>query len=61
MSGKYLIDLEFFLKLLCLKLAGFRDLDHDARMDLIDEGDASFPDPMHTRKLLLGSHNKEKI
>jgi hypothetical protein len=61
MSRKYLIDLEFFEKLLSLILAGFWDLDHDARMDLIDEGDASFPDPVHTRKLLLDSHGKQKI
>jgi hypothetical protein len=61
MSRKDIIDLKFFPKLLSLKLAGFRDLDHDARMDLIDERDGSFPDTVHTRKLLLDSHNKEKL
>lgn len=61
MSRKDLINLEFFPKLLSLKLARFRDLNHDARMDLIDEGDGSFPDPVNTRKLLLDSHNKAEI
>jgi hypothetical protein len=32
-----LIDLDFFLKLLSLHLPRVGDLDHDARMDLIDE------------------------
>lgn len=50
------IDLEFFMKLLSLKLSGLWDLDHDARVDLIDERDASPPDPVHTRKLALDIH-----
>jgi hypothetical protein len=36
-SREDLIDLDFFLKLLSLELSGLGDLDHDARMDLIDE------------------------
>ena len=58
MARENLIDLEFSLKLLSFKVAGFWDLDHDTRMDLIDEGDAPFPIPMHTRKPLLNSHSK---
>lgn len=56
MSREDLIDLEFFTKLLFLKFSGLWDLDHDARMDLIDKGDASSPDPVHTRKLALDIH-----
>lgn len=61
MSRKDLIDLNFFLKLFSLKLARLWDLNHNSRMDFIDEGDTSFPDPVHSRKLLLCSHNKEKM
>jgi hypothetical protein len=61
MLRKDLIDLEFFPKLLSLKFARFRDLDHDARMDLIDKGDASFPDPVHIRELLPDIHNRDKM
>lgn len=61
MSRKDLVDLDFFLKLFSLKLARFWDLNHDLRMDLIDKGDASFPDPVHIRKLLLGSHHKVEM
>jgi hypothetical protein len=55
-----LIDLKFFRELLSLKLAGFWDLHYDVRMDLVDERDGSFPDPVYIREL-LGSHNKERI
>ena len=48
-----LIDLQFFLKLLSLKRSGLRDLDHNARIDFIDEGDGSFLDPMHIGKLAM--------
>lgn len=56
-----LIDFEFFTKLLSLKCSGLWDLDHDARMDLVDKGDASFPDPVHTRKLALAAHNMSNM
>lgn len=58
MARENLIDLELSLKLLSFKVAVFRDLDHDTRVDLIDEGDASFPDPTYIRKPLLNSHSK---
>lgn len=61
MLRKDLIDLDFFLELLSLKLSGSRDLDHDARMDLVDKGDGSFPDPVHIRKLLLDRHDEVEI
>jgi hypothetical protein len=61
MLRKDLIDLEFSLKLLSLKVARFRDLDHDARMDLIDKGDASSPDPVHIRELLPDIHNRNNM
>jgi hypothetical protein len=61
MSREDLIDLKFFTKLLFLKLSGLWDLDHDARMDLVDEGDASSPDPVHTRKLASDIHDKNTM
>ena len=59
MSGYNLIDLEFFPKFLSLFLTRLRNLDHNERMDLIDKGDSSSPDPVHTRKLTFDIHNKE--
>ena len=55
MLRENLIDLEFVLELLPVKLPRLRDLDHNARMDLIDKGNASSPDPMDTGKLALNS------
>lgn len=46
---EYLVYLELFLKLLPLKFPRFRDFDHDARVDLVNEGDASALDPVDTR------------
>ena len=56
MSRKYFIDLDFMLELLSLKLARLGDFDHNTRMNLIDKRDASFPNPVHARELLLESH-----
>jgi hypothetical protein len=53
---KYFIDLDFMLKLLSFKLARLWDLDHNKRMDLIDKRDASMPNPVHARELLLDTH-----
>jgi len=39
--------------LLPLFLAELGNLDHDERMDLVNERDAFSPDPVHTRKLAL--------
>ena len=56
-----LINLDFFTKLLSLKFSRSWDLEQDARMDLVDEGDAPFPDPVHPRKLALDIHDKITI
>ena len=61
MLRKYLIDLEFPLKLFFLKVAALRDFDHDVRMDLVDKGDAPFPDPVYIRELLPDLHNSHKV
>jgi hypothetical protein len=61
MSREDLIDLEFFMKLLSLKLSRLWDLDYDARMDLIDKGNAASPNPVHTRKLALDIHDKNMM
>jgi hypothetical protein len=37
MFGEDVVNLDFFPELLLLEFSGFWDLDHDARMDLIDE------------------------
>lgn len=58
---KDLIDLEFSPELFSLKVARLRDFNHDVRMDLIDKGDAPFPDPMYIRELLPDIHNINKI
>lgn len=60
MSGEDVVNLDFFPELLPLEFPGFWDLHHDARMDLIDERDASFPDPVHIGKLVLDTHAKRK-
>jgi hypothetical protein len=59
-SREGLINLEFSAKLFSLELSGLWHLGHNARMDLVDEGDASSPDPVHTRKLALDVHNENK-
>jgi hypothetical protein len=46
------------MELLPLKLSRFRDLDHDVRVDLVNERDASPPNPVHSRKLALNIHDK---
>lgn len=56
MLGENFIDLEFFAKLLSLVLARLGNLDHNQRMDLVDEGDTPSPDPVYTRKLALYIH-----
>lgn len=61
MSREDLVDLEFFLKLLSFKLSGFGDLDNDMRMDLVDEGDTSFPDPVYMGKLVFGFQDKNEM
>lgn len=61
MSREDLIDLKFFTELFSFKISGLWDLDHDARVDLIDEGDASSPDPVHTRELVLDIHDKNTM
>lgn len=52
-----LVNLKIVSKLFSLPLSRVWDLDHDARMDLIDERDGPFPDPIYARKLTLGGHN----
>jgi hypothetical protein len=47
-----------FMELLPLKFSRLRDLDHDARVDLINEGDTSSPDPVHSRELALNIHHE---
>jgi len=47
--------------LLLLKFSRLWDFDHDERVDLVDEGDASSPDPMHGRELALYIHDKMRI
>ena len=61
MLRKYLIDLEFSLKLLSFKVPGFRDLDHNTRMNLKYQGDRSLPDPVHTGELLPDTHDTDKM
>lgn len=61
MSGEDVVNLDFFPELLPLEFTGFWDLHHDARMDLIDERDASSPDPVHIGKLVLDTHAKKKM
>jgi hypothetical protein len=56
-----LIDLEFFMKLLSLKLSRLWDLDYNVRMDLIDKGNAASLNPVHTRKLALDIHDKNMM
>jgi hypothetical protein len=46
------------MELLPLKFSRLRDLDHDARVDLVNEGDTSSPDPMHTRESALNIHDE---
>lgn len=60
-SWKDFIDLEFFTKLFSLKLSRLWDLDRDARVYLIDERDASSPDPVDTRKLALDIHHNNMV
>lgn len=52
-----LIDLGLFIKLLSFKLSGPGDFDHDAGVDLIDEGDSTYPYPMHTGEFSLDIHH----
>lgn len=54
---EYLIYLELFAELFPLEIPRLRDFDHDARMDLVNERDASTPDPVHPRKLALYIHD----
>jgi hypothetical protein len=61
MLGKDLIDFEFTPELFSLKVARPWDFDHDVRMDLIDKGDAPFPDPVYFRELLPDIHNCNKM
>jgi hypothetical protein len=56
MSRKDVVDLKFMLKLVSFLLVAIWDLDHDTRMNLIDERDGSLPNPVNIRKLLLNSH-----
>lgn len=60
MSREDVVNLDFFPELLPLEFTGFWDLHHDARMDLIDERDAPFPDPVHIGKLVFDTHTKKK-
>jgi hypothetical protein len=53
---EYLIYLELFLKLFPLEFPRLRDFDHDARVDLVNERNASTPDPVNTWKLALDIH-----
>jgi len=46
------------MELLPLKFSRLRDLDHDARVDLVNEGDTSSPDPVQTRELALNIHHE---
>lgn len=39
-----------------LEFSRLRDLNHDARVDLVDERDTSSPDPVHIRELALDIH-----
>lgn len=61
MLRENLIYFEFLTKLFSLNLPGLGDLDHDARMDLIDKRDASSPDPVHIRKLALDIHDVDTV
>jgi hypothetical protein len=58
MLRKDLINLDFLPKLLSLKVAGFWDLYYDARVHLVDKGDASLPDPVHIGELLSDIHHR---
>lgn len=46
------------MELLPLKLSRFRYLDHNTRVDLVNERDASSPNPVHGRNLPLNIHNE---
>lgn len=62
-SREGLIDPQLLRELLC-RLSGhfgLWNIDHSARMDLVDVGDGSFPNPMHTWKSLLNIHDKDAI
>jgi hypothetical protein len=59
-SREGLINLDFSAKLFSLEVSGLWHLGHNARMDLVDEGDASSPDPVHTRKLALDVHDENR-
>lgn len=60
MSREDLVNLEFVPKLFFFECVVYGNLDHDAGMNLIDEGDASLPDPVHVWKQLLGGHRQGK-
>jgi hypothetical protein len=49
------------MELLPLKFSRLRDLDHDARVDLVNEGDTSSPDPVHSRELVALNIHHENI
>lgn len=53
---EYLIYLELLMELLPLEFPRLRRFDHDARVDLVNERDASAPDPVDTRILALNIH-----
>lgn len=58
MSQEDVPDLEFVSKLLLFEFSSLGDLDHETWMDLIHEGDGSFPDPMHAWIMILDGHDQ---
>lgn len=58
MSQEDVPNLEFVLKLLLFGFSRLWDLYYYARSDFIDEGDASFPDPMYVRILVFDRHDR---
>jgi hypothetical protein len=53
----WFISIFFFMKLLPFKFPRHWNLDHDARVNLVNEGDTYSPDPVHTRELALDIHD----
>lgn len=48
------------MELLPFEFPRLRNLDHDARMDLVDERNSSSPDPMHSREFAADIHDKKR-
>lgn len=55
---EYAVYLDLFAELFPFLFSWLRDLDRNARVDLVNERDASFPDPVDTRELVFDIHDE---